>query len=103
MVFLLYYLKIVLLFTKANGKDKDYAGSIRTKDKAFKMLFDVYFRTSRPISSSICRSLRMVAHAVVVSIFPVIVADAPDRNAISPSFVSSALPAARRISAFGLI
>ena len=59
--------------------------------------------TFLPMPSSISLSLLIVAHATVVSIFPVIVADAPDLNASSPSFVSSALPAPRRMSAFGFI
>ena len=48
-------------------------------------------------------SLRIVAQAAVVSIFPVIEADAPARNASSPSLVSSARPAARRMLASGLM
>lgn len=48
--------------------------------------------TFLPMPSSISLSLLIVAHATVVSIFPVIVADAPDLNASSPSFVSGALP-----------
>ena len=48
--------------------------------------------TFLPMPSSISLSLLIVAHATVVSMFPVIVADAPDLNASSPSFVSSALP-----------
>ena len=59
--------------------------------------------TFLPMPSSISLSLLIVAHATVVSMFPVIVADAPDLNASSPSFVSSALPAPRRMSAFGFI
>ena len=45
--------------------------------------------TFLPMPSSISLSLLIVAHATVVSMFPVIVADAPDLNASSPSFVSS--------------
>ena len=59
--------------------------------------------TFLPMPSSISLSLLIVAQATVVSMFPVIVADAPDLNASSPSFVSSALPAPRRMSASGFI
>lgn len=59
--------------------------------------------TSRPNARSIARSLLIVAHAAVVSMFPVIVAEAPAQKARSPSFVSSARPAARRIFAQGFI
>lgn len=59
--------------------------------------------TFLPMPSSISLSLLIVAHATVVSMFPVIVADAPDLNASSPSFVSNALPAPRRMSASGFI
>ena len=45
--------------------------------------------TFLPMPSSISLSLLIVAHATVVSMFPVIVADAPDLNASSPSFVRS--------------
>ena len=38
-------------------------------------------------------SLLIVAQATVVNIFPVIVADTPDSNANSPSFVKRARPA----------
>lgn len=41
--------------------------------------------TFLPMPSSISLSLLIVAHATVVSMFPVIVADAPDLNASSPS------------------
>jgi len=56
-----------------------------------------------PSFASISLSLAIVAQATVVSISPVIVADAPDWNAISPSFVRRARPAARRIFASGLM
>lgn len=41
--------------------------------------------TFLPMPSSISLSLLIVAQATVVSMFPVIVADAPDLNASSPS------------------
>ena len=53
--------------------------------------------------SSSSLSLLIVAQAAVVSMFPVIVADAPDLNASSPSLVSSARPAASLMSAFGFM
>ena len=46
---------------------------------------------------------RLVAQAAVVSMLPVMVAEAPALNAVSPSFVSRARPAARRMLASGLI
>ena len=49
------------------------------------------------------RSLRIVAQAAVVSMLPVMVAEAPAQKAVSPSLVSSARPAARRMFASGLM
>ena len=51
------------------------------------------------MSFNIFLSLLIVAHATVVSILPVIVAEAPDWNALIPSPVRSALPAPSLISA----
>ena len=54
---------------------------------------NVFYEVVLPIDSNIALSLRMVAHAAVVSIFPVMVAEAPDWKANSPSLVRRARPA----------
>ncbi len=101
-IFFFHY--IIIFFSPRNQPCRLLLKKMR-KTNTILRIFDIFYIlnnylyfmysgvTFLPMPSSISLSLLIVAHATVVSMFPVIVADAPDLNASSPSFVSSALPA----------